>query len=338
MQSWQVTLQKSSDIVNKKLRSFLLSLVFTVLISYILLVNISLKSLLQIFRDFPVGLLLLVMLLHFSAYIFRTVTFYIFFKKEHKISFWYLLNVHFIHNFYVHIIPASLGEFSFPILLKNRIKPEETIPVLFVSRLFFLFVSIVMFIVAVIVNFRLFSNVKIDFKQYLAIGALVIIPVVLIYFFRGRIITVFKNISLFKKFKVRIKETLSNTKFEFLKLKNPRFLITILFFNVINIFVLTLTYKLILHGMNLDLNLLQIIFISSIGIAFILLPIKSIGGFGTTEGAWAIGMLLLGFNKEISISSGFTVHLIALFNVAIFFCIGFLFKKLSDRNYKTEWK
>lgn len=321
--------------MSKKLRSFLLSLLLTVAVCWILLANISLQSLLQIFRDFPVGLLMMVMVLHFSAYIFRTITFYIFFRKDQEINFLYLLNVHFIHNFYVHIIPASLGEFSFPILLKNRIRPEETIPVLFVSRLFFLFVSIVMFVIAVIVNFHLFSDLKVDIRQYLIIATCIIVPVILIWIFRARIMSLLKKIPLFRKSKERIKETLLNTKDEFLKLKNPWFFLTILFFNIINIIALTLTYKLILHGMNLDLNLLQIIFISSIGIAFILLPIKSIGGFGTTEGAWTIGMLLLGFSKEVSISSGFTVHLIALFNVAVFFVIGFLFKKISDTHYRT---
>ena len=87
--------------------------------------------------------------------------------------------------------------------------------------------------------------------------------------------------------------------------------------------------------MGIYLNLLQIVFISSIGIAFIIIPIRSIGGFGTTEGIWTIGMLLLGFDKEIAIQSGFTVHLIVLFNVLIFFLIGLLFKYLINKSRKV---
>jgi len=81
------------------------------------------------------------------------------------------------------------------------------------------------------------------------------------------------------------------------------------------------------------LNFWQAIFISSIGIAFLILPIKSIGGFGTSEGSWAIGMVLLGFNKTTGIQTGFVTHFFALMNVILLFLFGlviFFLKKYTS--------
>lgn len=316
--------------MSKKTRSFLISFVFTAVILYVLLSNISIKSLLEIIKGIPLTSLVLVFVIHLSAYIFRSLVFYLFFGRKSSLSFLYLLIVHFIHNFYVHVVPASLGEVSFPILLRRQVKPENSIPVLFVARIIFFLLTLLLFIVAAFLNFNLFDSIKTDFSQYLLV-LLIIIPVALIIIFRKQILKLLNRSKYFRKIKVRIKETIQNTRTEWQKLSRPGFLVVVLLLTIGNIIALTLTYMLILRAMDLHLSFFQIIFVSSIGIAFVILPIKSIGGFGTTEGAWAIGMLLLGFGKEIAIESGFTVHLIALMNVVIMFVAGIILKNTIYR-------
>jgi hypothetical protein len=41
-----------------------------------------------------------------------------------------------------------------------------------------------------------------------------------------------------------------------------------------------------------------------------ILPVKGIAGFGTWESAWALSFKLMGFNPEIAIISGISLHLI----------------------------
>jgi glycosyltransferase 2 family protein len=54
------------------------------------------------------------------------------------------------------------------------------------------------------------------------------------------------------------------------------------------------------------------------------LPINSIGNFGTQEAGWATGMVLLGYSKEIAIASGFATHLLTLVYMLFFGGIAWL--------------
>ena len=317
--------------MNKKIRNIILSFLLTIIFISILLTNISIKSLFGVFLNYNLKIILIAFSFHLLAYLLRTLVFYTFLKKKLKISFFYLLNIHFIHNFYVHIIPASLGEMSFPILLKRKIQPEKSFSVLFISRMLFLLLTLILFFIALVLNFNLLPNFKMDLIKYLYLF-LLIIPLAIFYYYRKKFLISLNKILLFQKIIGLIKRTLDNIKTDLILLKNPVFLSYIILSTCLNIVALTLTYFFILKGMDLHLSFFQIIFVSSIGIAFILLPIKSIGGFGTTEGAWALGMLILGFKKEIAIESGFAIHLIALLNVIIMFFLGLIIKGLIYRN------
>ena len=105
---------------------------------------------------------------------------------------------------------------------------------------------------------------------------------------------------------------------------------------VLSFVSILLFYLVIMRGISIELSFFQVIFISSIGIVFMILPIKSIGGFGTTEGSWALGMMLLGYGKEAAIESGFVVHIYALINVFLLFLLGISFKYFFFRNKTTS--
>lgn len=309
--------------MNKKLRNIIISFVFSALLIYVLLINISFDSLVSVLSSFSLKIIFITFFFHFLAYVFRTLVFYLFFFKKQKIGFFYLLNIHLIHNFYVHVIPASLGELSFPILLRRKIQPEKSFSILFISRILFLLLTVLLFIVAFFLNFEFFRNIEFNLLVYLYI-AFTIVPIIVIFFFRKEIFKLLFRIRFLQKLKITVLNAIDNIRSDLEYLKKPKFLFIILILTCLNILALTLTYLFILKGMNIQLSIFQTLFVSSIGITFVLLPIKSIGGFGTTEGAWAIGMLLLGFSKEIAIESGFSVHLLALLNVLVMYFIGII--------------
>jgi len=71
-------------------------------------------------------------------------------------------------------------------------------------------------------------------------------------------------------------------------------------------------YWLIMQSAGIKVNYFEIIFLSSIMVPLILLPVKGIAGFGTQEAGWTVGFLILGFGKHIAILTGFAIHITTL--------------------------
>ena len=84
-----------------------------------------------------------------------------------------------------------------------------------------------------------------------------------------------------------------------------------------------MNYTLII-AMGIDMTFWTVLFASSFAIITTILPVQGIGGFGTMEGGWTIGLMAMGVTKGIAISSGFSYHIIVLFYIGILGCIGIL--------------
>ena len=82
----------------------------------------------------------------------------------------------------------------------------------------------------------------------------------------------------------------------------------------------------IFNSIDINLDIWDCLFLSSIAIAILILPIRSFGGFGTSEGAWALGMIILGYNEEVGIQSGFVIHIVVLINVTLLFLMGIVLR------------
>lgn len=305
--------------------SLILSILLTAILLLILFFNIELEEIFEGLKKVQFQYIVLAFFAHLSAYFFRTWSFYLLTEIK-QISFFKLLSIHFVHNFYVHVVPASLGEFSFPILLKKEMKTSESLSILMLSRITTMFFTAILFLVSLIFIFDFNQKINFNFNQSLIIFAIAFLFLSLLFYFRRRIIIQLNKIKILYKIFEKINSFYLTIKSKVLKLKNRATLILFLCSVLISIIATSLFFLLILIGLGLDLNLLQVIFVSSIGVAFIILPIKSIGGFGTTEGAWTIGLMLLSFSKEAAITVGFVVHIYALINVIIILGIGILLK------------
>ena len=278
---------------------------------------------------------LLGFLFHLSAYIFRSIILYLYLKK-YKINFAHLLSVHFIHNLYSHVVPASLGELSFPILLKKRISISKSISVLIVLRILTSMITIFLFVFSLIVLFSYRDILKINLSKTNVFLYIIIIIVLFISIFRQHIFNKLKKVKIFRNLISKFINVTKIIRDEIVKLKEPKFLIENISFALLSNMSIILFYFIIFHNLGIDLNFYQIIFVSSIGLAFLILPIKSIGGFGTTEGSLALGLVLVGINKQLAIQTGFVVHIIALMNVFLLFSIGILMRFLfSEKNVQA---
>lgn len=309
--------------MNKKTKSLILSAIFTIALLVVLFLNISLSDIATALRSIEIQYIVLGFICHAAAYFFRTWALFLFFRKE-KIRFGYLLRIHFIHNFYVHVVPASLGEFSFPLLLKKSVPMKKSLAVLLVSRLAIMFLTVILFVVSVWFALDIQQFFDFQFKAIYLVLAGGIAAVLLVWLFRKQLLGILRKNQFTARFTEKIVQMWHEIVSEVHKLRNPLFTSVIFLLSLGSILSVSLFYLLILKGLDIQLSLFEIIFVSSIGMAFIVLPIKSIGGFGTTEGAWTLGLLILSVSKTAAIQSGFAIHIYALLNVVVLFVVGLL--------------
>ena len=127
------------------------------------------------------------------------------FLHQNQISFFYLLYIHFIQNFYVHIVPASLGEFSFPLLLKKRIDMAKSFSVLVISRIISLALIFLLFLTSGIYlfNFHRIIALRNNIFTLLICSGLTLLIILLVVAFRIKykiyIQNVIKNNKSFNK-------------------------------------------------------------------------------------------------------------------------------------------
>jgi len=315
--------------VKKNLRSVIYSTLLTVVLLAILFYNISFQEILQAIGSVGWQFLLVGMGFHIGAYIFRTFVLWLFFRK-HDVSFYLILRTHFVHNFYVHVVPASLGELSFPILLKNKIEMSKSLSILLISRILIMAITLLLFFVSVYEVFGLSDFFQFQTKYFFYLIGLAAV-VGMSYFFRKQIKNLIMKLPKSQQLAEKAQKLLTQLKLNVFLLKNPLFMFSAILFTAFNILFVAGYYISILEGLHISLSLFEVLFVSSIGLAFTILPIKSIGGFGTTEGAWTIGLMLLGITKAVAIPASFALHIFALANVCIMFFIGILLQIIAKK-------
>jgi uncharacterized protein (TIRG00374 family) len=320
-----------------KIHSLILSIVLTVLLLWSLFKNVPPKKIKELIHNVHFKFFITAFLFHFGAYYFRSLILYSFLKQE-SIDYFYIFNAHMIHNFYCHLIPANLGELSLPLLLKKDIDMKKTFSVLLISRFFTFILLILLFIIIFFTSPDyskiVTSNVK---NRYYFL-----IPILMILLF------VFLSLENIKQFLSKYRWTSwlfrkVNEVFQIMKsqsslFKKWQFLTKIILYSMGSIFSTCLFNIMILKGINIDLTIIEVIFINTIWIFVMILPIKSVGGFGITEWSWALGLLILGYSKKEAIEAGFVVHIYTLINVIFLFCVGILIKYLVFKKSKKNQK
>lgn len=326
--------QKLLNIVNKKVNSVILSIVFTILILYLLFQYVSLEAIWINITKVSIKFVVIAFFFHLGAYFARGGLLY-FFLKDYKVNYFWILSAHFIQNFFVHLIPASLGELSFPFLIRKRIPYSNSLSSLILTKLIITLSIVIGFIGSGILIFREKIFYVFQYPWKLVLISVISCIVLVLFWFISKAILKYKDSiksKLIKKAIDFIIQTFLALKIDLKKIKSPASLILVILLAISSIVFISMFYLYILKGLNVELNIVEIVFISSIGIAFMILPLKSIGGFGTTEGSWAIGMILLGFPERIGILSGFVIHIYALINVIIIFLLGAIGKWLIFRD------
>lgn len=303
----------------------------------ILLSCINIDDVIKIITNIKPIYLLAGFLLYACSYFFRALRFWILLKGE--VNLFDLLKIVCVHNMMNNLLPARTGELSYIYLLKkihNR-SIGEGIATLVVARVFdFLLIAGIFLSASILLQFYIIKNGM--FYVIFAVIILLICVSLLICLMKADKI---KTTELFEKMldDDNLNETTLNNHIlsKIKEIINSFALIgdagLLIYFKI---FITTLSlwgslylfYFCLAIGMNLEIHFIPAVFASSFAVFSTILPIQGIGGFGTVEGGWAIGFILIGLPETVAVASGFGFHIIVLVYTIIFGICG-LFSQRS---------
>jgi glycosyltransferase 2 family protein len=310
-------------------KRLILSFLITAVITFVLLLQISLKDLYILLKTVDPGWATLGVVGYFLALFFRALRFKrLVYSKDIPLS--DLVRNTVFYHFSLMVLPSKLGELSYPYLL-NKISGRnmtEGLASLIASRVYDLFIILMIFLF-----------VSIGFQSFLKNNLWVIL--FLVCFLIGLMfLTLFYMSSLLKGLsnlleKISTRTQLRNAKSylwvqrkmnemagDFYAIKTRKSYFAVSLTSFVSWGMIFWMFYAFLRGFGIEISFLKMAFGSTIAVIANALPISGIGNWGTLEAGWAAGFLMVGLSKEKAIATGFGVHIIIFVTCAIisFFC------------------
>jgi len=294
----------------KKSSSLAVSLLILVVFVYFLYEYRVFESLREIFSALSLRELLISLLFYVSTYYFRAKRFTLMFPQIKTAD---LVAVMAVHTFFNNLLPFRSGEASFPIILKKLFGVEVSISsgALLFARVLDLASLSLLFLVSAFV-------VATERKE------LLIIPVLILLLLTVLVLAVFK---LLKAFRGRF-AVLGTLFLFFQQFISPKKLFLMALYSLLTWLFKFASFHYILKAGGIELNFFQTVFVSTFGELTTILPVHSIGGFGTYEAGLVGGFKLLGLKTSYALTVAFYFHLILLFMSALLALFGWLYLSL----------
>lgn len=302
-----------------KLLTKIFAILITVLTLALLFTQINLSDIILTLKNIDPIYIFTGFILYVVIYLFRAWRFKILLNNEVSIK--DLFNIGCVHNMLNNLLPGRTGELSYIYLLKTEQNKTtgEGLATLLIARIFDFIIISIFFLL-----FYLFiENLITDFTILIEIGIVFLFFTVFLLFgllfYGNSFLKKFKSIAHYFNFKkIRIGEFITKKSQEtlesFEKFKTGKI--------TMHIWVITLSlgiwilfyslFYLIAISMDIHIEPLLIFFASSFAVFSTVLPIQGIGGFGTTEGGWALGFVAVGVSGDVAINTGFGFHIIIL--------------------------
>jgi len=316
--------------------------ILTLVLIIILFSQISLNELMETILTLDTQYLIFGFFFYVMSYIFRTARFHTLLNKD--VTFKGLFNIVCVHNMLNNLLPARTGELSYVFLL-NKTQGKKTgdgIATLVIARILD-FIAIGVIFLFLFMMIRHLSGTTMQTAFY-AIITIVLSLGIMVFLLKSEkakitrfIIQIFylfktENSQMAKYILEKVEETFNS--FDALK-QLGKYAHLISFIYTFGIWGCTyLFFYCIALAMSINIGFFQILFAASFAVFTTVLPIQGLGGFGTIEGGWAIGFILVNVPESVAVASGFTFHLVML-ACTIFLGIGgyvFMRKKKSNNN------
>lgn len=282
--------------------------------------------------------------LYACSYFFRAVRFRILLNGEVGVR--DLFKVVCVHNMMNNLLPARTGELSY-IYLLNKVHGRnigEGIATLVISRVFDFIAIAGIFLCAVMILRRL-PGTATQTALY-ALAAVLLGMGIIIFLIKSdkkKILATIGN--LFGRYKLdknpvagrifsKIHETADS--FDALGSAAMHFHLRV-FTTTFGLWVSLYTfYYCMALAMHMDIGYIPAVFASSFAVFTTVLPIQGVGGFGTIEGGWAIGFILVGVPDAVAVASAFGFHLIMLVYTVFFGVGGYISLKYAGSKQSPE--
>lgn len=287
-----------------------------VLVLVLLLLQINFQDLIQLIVEINITYLFLGAGLYLCKGLIRALRFTRVIDQS-QTSYPKMVRLTFASSLASQVLPFKLGELTYVYLLKreNRASISSGLSSLLVIRLLDLLAVALLFILAALF-FPLSGSLAIFFGYILGFIVLLLAGILLIIFISGK--TEFldgflSRIPWVQKYAVLTR--LKDWGIHFLlELKPFRWSQYIQWAALASLewAVNFAVFHSLLLGFGLNPSIFDTVTSVTFSVLASVLPINSLGNFGTQEVGWSAALTLLGYSKEAAISSGFATHLITL--------------------------
>ncbi|WP_456455345.1 lysylphosphatidylglycerol synthase transmembrane domain-containing protein [Thermovibrio sp.] len=276
----------------KRKSSFIISALIILLFAYFLYEYKAFKGLKEIASSLHPLYLLFSLITYLATYFFRAKRFKVMFPQIKTAE---LVAVMTVHTFFNNALPFRSGEASFPIILKKLFKVDATISsgaLAFARILDLLSLSLLFLISAAAVATNRKELFIIPLLAFLILSAFAFLALKLLgkiknkFLFAQALFLFFNSFISFKKLFLIGAYSLLTWLFKFI------------------------SFYFILKGGSIKINFFQTVFVSTFGELTTVLPIHSIGGFGTYEAGLVGGFKLLGIKTGYALTVAFYFHLV----------------------------
>ena len=316
----------------------ILSLIISLIVVYFLLRQVSVGDIQIVLTNIKLEFLFAATFIYIGMNFGRVYRFY--FLLREKINFLKLFNIGFAHALISGIMPARMGELSYIYYIRKSGKVDmgSNLASLFVSRVFDTLAVIVLMLLSLMFISQDVSNIQqviilslIGLVLVLALFVALIIWQSKIIWLLSFIFSLFRlnNISWGNKLLLKIQEAIISVG----QVRQPKLFLQTISFTALIWMLNSLMFLAIALGFGLEMNFWQAVFIGGLPALAGIIPFYTVGNVGLFEGSAVLGLVLLGFNKEIAIGFSFILHatqiLIALIPGIISYII------LSKKVYKS---
>lgn len=284
------------------LLSFLISITLIVLLLSVVNIHQMISTLISISLSFYGAAFIFYIVAYFS----RTLRLTVLFGPNNSSNFFLIICGHMFLN---HFLPFRTGEFSLPFFLKKIIGVpySKSMPLLVLLRLLDLIAVIFTFLLLLTLFSVAVSSSIVSLSIILLIlGVFAVFNLKTIFYWLMKLLSKLspqKFTHKIEKVKTSINEALTLNNRQMFKLSILSLIDRICGY-AMSIFLVI--------GMSYQIPILQLIIANAVASITNVIPINSIGSFGTLELGWAGALLLFGVPKEIAVSSGFNFHILAL--------------------------
>lgn len=290
--------------------------------------QVSIGTIVTMLRSADPGLVLLATAAYALSYVGRAARWQILTPSKH-IPAGPLMGITAVHNFMLRILPAKLGETSYFVMMKTRGVPgTEAVAGLVMARIYDTAFAILFFVLSLFFAHTAFGR-SATMNVIVAVVLLLVCGFALL---RGSLIVRWTSAlaarlaraSWFPKFLLGhgVRRRLDRLEGSLEEMQSIRHAPLLVFHTILVWVTSFLMTWWLLQAFGKPFGFWGTVFASTTAIVATLLPIGTLGNFGTQEAGWTFGMMLLGVDRETAIATGFSTHLVNVTLAAIFGLIG----------------